>query len=300
MQSPVQKRYLQILCYTLFCLICSVSVAWSLAVPPLKGLVNDYGKMLSPTTTAQLESVLKNLETSDSTQIVVLTIPSLEGDSLEDFSIRVVDSWKIGQKGLDNGALLLIARDDRKIRIEVGYGLEGVLTDLVAGQIIRNNITPYFRNGNIDQGTISGVTAMIAAVKGEYNAAAAAPTGHQAKSNDTAGLIASLFFIFFFFGSIFKNNKLFASLLGGAISPLMGLVFFGLSGLALMSLIPVGAIGGLIASILASSSGSGRSGRGSGGIYMGGGGGFGGSSGGFGGFSGGGGGFGGGGASGGW
>ena len=97
--------------------------AYALTVPSLKGRVNDYAQMLSPAAVQHIDRVLQDLETSDSTQIVVLTIPSLEGDSLEDFSIRVAEQWRIGQKNLDNGAILLIAKAERKLRIEVGYGL---------------------------------------------------------------------------------------------------------------------------------------------------------------------------------
>ena len=99
----------------------------------LSGHVNDTAGMLHASTKQQLEAVLTDLEKTDSTQVAVLTIDSLEGDSLEDFSMRVAEQWKIGQKGSDNGAILLVARQDRKIRIEVGYGLEGKLTDLMAG-----------------------------------------------------------------------------------------------------------------------------------------------------------------------
>jgi len=104
--------------------------AAALEVPTLKGRVNDYGAMLPPEAKSRIETLLKDLEEKDSTQVVVLTVPSLAGDSLEDFSMRVAERWKIGRKGLDNGAILVIARDDRKVRIEVGYGLEGRLTDI--------------------------------------------------------------------------------------------------------------------------------------------------------------------------
>ena len=149
----------------------------ALEVPPLTGRVNDTAGMLSATTRQQLEDVLARLEQTDSTQIVVLTIPSLGGEVLEEFSIKVVDQWKIGQKGLDNGALLMIAKNDRKIRIEVGYGLEGSLTDLMAGRIIRNVIVPHFKAGNFDQGVIEGVQAMIKAVRDEYKASEKGPGG---------------------------------------------------------------------------------------------------------------------------
>jgi len=271
--------------------------AFALDVPTLQGRVNDYAAMLSPATTAQLNSVLQTIESTDSTQIVVLTIRSLEGDSLEDFSLRVVETWQLGQKGFDNGALLLVAKDDRKIRIETGYGLEGTLTDLTAGRIIRNVIAPHFKQGNFDQGIIDGVGAMVATVRGEFSATDAKKAGGS-QGPDVGGLLTIMIFLFFLFGSMFRRNKLIAAGVGGIASPLLGLLFFGITGIALLLLIPVGAVGGLVASTLAASSGgSGRSGF-IPGSY---GGGFGRSSGGFGGgFGGGGGGFGGGGASGGW
>jgi len=277
-------------------LLVAVIPAAALEVPRLTGRVNDYAGMLASSTVSQLEGVLAELERTDSTQIVVLTVPSLQGDSLEDFSLRVVENWKIGQQKVDNGALLLIARDDRKLRIEVGYGLEGRLTDLVAGQIIRNVITPRFRQGDFNQGVIDGVTAMVAAVKGEFTAPANSNANRPEKQGDVGGLITALLFVYFFFGSMFRRSKLLAAGTGAVLSPLLGFLLFGITGLALLGLAFIGLVGGLVASAMASSSGSGRGG---GGMFIPGGG-FGGSSGGFGGFSGGGGGFGGGGASGGW
>lgn len=269
----------------------------ALDVPGLQGRVNDYANLLSPATEASLESVLKSLESSDSTQIVVLTIDSLQGGSLEQFSLRVVEAWQIGQQGLDNGVLLLVSRDDRKIRIEVGYGLEGTLTDMTAGRIIRNVITPKFKQGDFNQGIIDGIGAIVATVRGEFTA----PTETGATSSnrsDPGGLLTAMIFIFFIFGSLLRKSKVSAAAVGGIATPLLAFLLFGISGLALLILIPVGAIGGLVAATLAGSSGGAMSRTGYGGGY---GGGFGRSSGGFGGgFGGGGGGFGGGGASGGW
>ncbi|QJB58382.1 TPM domain-containing protein [Pseudodesulfovibrio sp. zrk46] len=143
----------------------------ALDVPPYKGYVNDLAGMMTPAARQALETQLGQLDKSDSTQVAVLTVPSLEGDAITEFSIRVVDAWKIGQKGSDNGVLLLVSKGDRKIRIEVGYGLEGVLTDVLAGQIITNVIAPKFKAGDIDGGFIDGVTAIGGAVRGEYTAA---------------------------------------------------------------------------------------------------------------------------------
>jgi uncharacterized protein len=272
----------------------------ALEVPPLKGRVNDTAGMLSAATRQQLEDVLGRLEQSDSTQIVVLTVPSLNGEVLEEFSIKVADQWKIGQKGLDNGAILLIAQKDRKIRIEVGYGLEGSLTDLMAGRIIRNVIVPQFKAGKFDQGVIDGVQAMIGVVRGEYQTPEQLPSGPGRRQQDSplgfGGLIAFLFFI----SMLGRLRRPMGIAAGGILAPLAGAVFFNLSIVWILLLIPVGLLIGLILSFWGSPLIFGHGHhhhRRTGGWWSGGTGGGGFSTGGFGG---GGGGFGGGGASGGW
>jgi uncharacterized protein len=263
-------------------------------IPSLTARVNDYAAMLSPATRQQLESVLAGLEKEESTQLAVLTIDSLQGENLEEFSLKVAEKWRLGQKGLDNGALLLIAKNDRKLRIEVGYGLEGVLTDLTSGRIIRDIITPQFKNGNFDQGVIDGVSAMIAAVRGEFSAQAAVSSGKQS-ADDLSGFVVFLLFILFNIGRILGRKKLVAASLSAVIAPVIGSLFFGFQWLLFLALIPAGFFAGFLASSFFAHIGS--SGRRSGGFR-----GY--SSGGFsrggGGFSGGGGGFGGGGSSGGW
>jgi uncharacterized protein len=144
--------------------------ASALDVPELRGYVNDYAGMLSPSTGAQLAEKLKAFEASDSTQMVILTIPSLEGEPIEDVGIQVAESWKIGQKGKDNGILLIVSKQDRKMRIEVGRGLEGRLTDLTAGRIIDLVIKPRFKAGDFDGGFTAGVSALIGATRGEFQA----------------------------------------------------------------------------------------------------------------------------------
>jgi uncharacterized protein len=140
-----------------------------LSIPDHGGFwVHDEANVLSPATKALLESVLKAERDSTSNQIAVLIVPSLQGESLEDYSLRVSENWRLGQESKDNGVLLLIAIDDREIRIETGYGLEGVLTDALSSRINRNEIAPYFRQGNYDEGVKAGVIAIIQAIKGEY------------------------------------------------------------------------------------------------------------------------------------
>jgi len=279
------------------------SAAAALEVPPLQGRVNDYAEMLSKSTVRQLDAVLADLERTDSTQIVVLTVPSLQGDSLEDFSIRVAEAWKIGRQEFDNGAILLIARDDRKIRIEVGYGLEGSLTDLTAGRIIRNVMVPRFRQGEFDQGVIDGVNAVVGVVRGEYS-----PPPQARRPAQSRDRFAPLFFSAVFFLSMVnvlgRLRRGIGAAAGGVLAPILGAIFLNLGLLSILLLVPIGALAGLffgaLGGPLSFGHGVGARGRFGGGFYWGGGrrGGF--SSGGFGGFSGGGGGFGGGGASGGW
>lgn len=275
--------------------ILSAPAASALEVPALAGRVNDTARILSPQTISLLDHSLRNLEEHESTQIVVLTVPRLEGDSLEGYALKVAEQWQIGQKGLDNGALLLVVVKERKVRIEVGYGLEGTLTDLITGRIIREKIVPAFRRGEYDQGVMDGVAAMITAVRGEF-AGKGASTG-RSSSQDPGGFLVLLIFGLLFIGKLFRWHKPLAAGLGGVFAPLLaGTVFTGLfSWLVVILLIPLGICGALIATLLA---GTGNVHR-SGGMFPGMGGGFGGGFGG-GGFSGGGGGFGGGGASGGW
>jgi uncharacterized protein len=286
--------------------VCTVVLAAAVAaaaleVPPLQGRINDYAGLLSPATAQQLDAILADLERTDSTQIVVLVVPSLQGDSLERFSMQVAEEWKIGQEGFDNGAVLLIARDDRKIRIEVGYGLESSLTDLTAGRIIRNIIVPRFRQGQFDQGVIDGVGAMVGVVRGQYSP----PQKPRRSGGGTDTFAPLLFSAVFFFSMINVLGRLRRGLgaaAGGILAPVLGAMFFNPGLWVLLLLVPLGALAGFLFGMLGGPLSFGhaagtRRRRGSG-FYWGSGGGF--SSGGFGGFSGGGGGFGGGGASGGW
>jgi uncharacterized protein len=130
--------------------------------------VHDEADVLSAGTKAQLEAILKAERDSTSNQIALLIIPSLDGEALEDFSLRVAEKWKLGKKDTDNGVLFLISIGDRKVRIEVGHGLEGVLTDALSSRINRNEVAPHFRRGDYDGGIQAGVIAIIQAIKGQY------------------------------------------------------------------------------------------------------------------------------------
>jgi uncharacterized protein len=235
-----------------------------LAVPPLQGRVNDLAGVLPPESRQRLELRLTAYEQKTGHQLVVLTVPSLGGAPVEDFTLRVVEAWKLGRKDRDDGVLLLVAVQDRKIRIEVGYGLEGELPDVLAGRIIRDIMAPAFRRGDPAQGITAGVEAIMAATGGEGELRLPEPASGGRGRHGSGGLAPYLLL-----------GLVVLLFLGGGRGRGGGLGSFA-AGMAL---------GGL-----------GRGGRGRGGF---GGGGFGGGGGG-GGFGGGGGGFGGGGASGSW
>jgi len=138
-------------------------------IPPLANhRVHDDVGILSSQTAGYLEQSLKQFEDSTSNQIAVLIIPSLEGESIDQFGIRVADSWKLGEADKDNGVILLIAVNDRKMRIEVGQGLEGPLPDAICNRIIRNEIAPAFRRQDYDGGVVAAVEGIRKAIKGEY------------------------------------------------------------------------------------------------------------------------------------
>ncbi len=138
----------------------------ALDVPFLAGRVNDLIGTLSPAARARLETKLSDLETRTGAQVVILLIPSLEGEPLEPYSVRVAQTWKLGRKGVDDGVLFLVAKNDRKMRIEVGYGLEPKLTDAMTREILDERVRPRFRAGDFEGGVEAGVDAIASIIDG--------------------------------------------------------------------------------------------------------------------------------------
>ncbi len=136
-------------------------------MPPLQGRINDLAGLLDPAQRQDLERKLEAFEQETSHQVVVLTVRSLDGEDIEGFSMRVVESWKLGHRGIDNGALITVSSGDRRARIEVGYGLEGVVPDAIAARIIRDVMIPSFRDGRMGEGIVRGAEAVMAAARGE-------------------------------------------------------------------------------------------------------------------------------------
>jgi len=289
--------------YLVLCIFLVASSAYALDVPILQGYVNDYANMISPSVKNEIEEELRAFEQTDSTQIVILTIPSLEGEVLEEFSIKVADAWKIGQKVKDNGVILLVSKQERKMRIEVGRGLEGRLTDLMSGRIIDLVIKPRFKRGDFDGGFVSGISALIDATRGEFRAEGNQRSERQHNFSTFFSILLFSAVLILVFGSF---SRMLGGIAGAVLSP----------GLARLLPVTPGIVTYIIAAVVGFGAGlflpslfssGGRSHR-RGGFWMGGpgfGGGFGGGGSGGGGFSGGdfgggGGGFGGGGASGDW
>ncbi|EMY60787.1 TPM domain-containing protein [Leptospira terpstrae] len=188
----------------------------SFPVPQLERRVMDHAGILSEATITKLESDLKQFEADTSNQIAVYTTPSLHEENIEEVAIEIFDEWKLGQKNKNNGVLLLIAPNERKMRIEVGRGLEGALTDIQAKQIIRNEIRPSFKSGDMDGGVTAGVNSIMAAIRGEY-----APSEDDVATNrdnsfsDVApsGLV----------GGIFTFISMFIPAFGGLVFTIVGL-----------------------------------------------------------------------------
>lgn len=161
-------------------------------IPPLSARVTDLTQTLDAGQRAQLESQLAGLEQRKGAQLAVLLVPSTGDDSIEDYAVRAFEQWKLGRKGVDDGVLLVVAKNDRTLRIEVGYGLEGTITDVQAGRIIREQIVPSFQKGDFPGGIQAGVNSLIALIEPPVNAATPdspddelPPTGPAENYSDT-------------------------------------------------------------------------------------------------------------------
>jgi uncharacterized protein len=273
----------------LLALLLSGAARAEVAVPPLTHRVTDLTSTLDAQQTQTLESRLTEFEKNKGAQLAVLIVPTTEPETIEQFGIRVVEAWKLGRKGVDDGALLIVAKDDHSLRIEVGYGLEGALNDATANRIINEIIVPRFKRGDFYSGIESGTAAMMQIINGEP-----LPPPRRAAASGKYN-IESLLFVAF--GLVMVVGGVLRAMLGRfPAAVLMGGALGLLAWLTVAPLL-VAVLAGAAAFIFVLLGGGGR---GFGGY---GGGGFGGGSGGFGGgggFSGGGGGFGGGGASGRW
>jgi uncharacterized protein len=269
-------------------------------IPPLKERVTDLTGTLTPAETQALIAKLSAWEQKTGHQLAVLIVPSTQPEPIEAYAIRVADAWKIGRKGQDNGALLAVAKNDRKLRIEVGYGLEGSLTDVTSKRIIADTIAPLFRQNQFAQGINAGVDQIMSVVdKGEPLAAKPPPKPQSSRGGGFSieMLLIVVFVVVPILGAVLR--RIFGKVLGSAVGA--GLVGAG-AWVVAGSLLIAGVAAVVALLVLMFTGGAGGLFNRGGGVWVptGGGGWSGGGGGGGGGFSGGGGSFGGGGASGDW
>ncbi|WP_339842830.1 TPM domain-containing protein [uncultured Halopseudomonas sp.] len=169
--------------------------AAEVTLPELTGRVVDQAEMVGPQTEARLTQMLAAHEQATGEQVVIVTVPDLQGRSIEEFGVDLGRAWGIGEADEDTGALLIVARDDRKIRIEVGYGLEGRLTDAQSSAIINSIITPAFRAGNFEQGIAEGSAAMVQVLGGDPLKTASGRPVSADGDKPPGGLFVILFFV---------------------------------------------------------------------------------------------------------
>lgn len=250
-----------------------------LAVPPLTARVTDQTATLDATQTAALEQTLQDFEARKGSQIAVLIVPTTAPETIEQFALRVAETWKLGRKDVDDGALLLVAKDDRALRIEVGYGLEGALNDATSKRIVSDIIVPLFRQGDYPGGVSAGVQAMMRVIDGEpLPAVSRKPAGD---AEDIESYVPVLFVIALAMGGVLRSalGHLPGALVTGGV---VGFIAWFMAGTLVIAVI-AGAIA-LFITLFGGGRGMGGGGFGrSGGGFGGGGGGFGGGGGGFGG-----------------
>lgn len=255
-------------------------------VPPLQGRVTDLTGTLAPATREALTRQLADLERTKGAQVAVLLVPTVGPESVEQYSLRVVEAWKLGRRGVDDGVLLLVAKNDRQARIEVGYGLEGAIPDAQAKRIIEDRMFPLLRQGNFDAGVQAGVSALVSLIQGEP-LPPPPREGGAGKGYSWNDLFVSAVMLALVGGGLLR--ALFGRLVAGLVcGGLMGLLA-GLGGLGWLAALGLGVLVFFLVLLGGFFPGGGWGGPGRGGSGWGGGG-----------FSGGGGGFGGGGASGRW
>jgi uncharacterized protein len=277
----------------LILLLAAWAVHADVPVPALTGRVTDLTGTLSGAAVTRIEAKLAALEAKKGSQLAVLIVPSTQPEEIEQFGIRVADAWKLGRKGVDDGAILIVAKNDRRVRIEVGSGLEGAIPDAIANRIIDETVAPRFKTGDFDGGVEAGIDQMISVVNGEP---LPEPDRKWEHTGNLPHLLPLLLVVVFVASGVLRAlfGRLFGSVATGGLA---GAIAWLLSHFIAIGL-GAGVLAFLFALVLGSTRGWATGAGGWGGGFGGGlGGGFGGGGGGF---SGGGGGFSGGGASGGW
>ena len=234
--------------YFILLVLAVVSVIWLLPLgtafvsaqnfPELKGYVNDYAGIMTPQGKAQLEAKLSQLEKDTTAQVFVATVKSLEGDDIQDYANRLFEKWKIGQKDKNNGVLFLVALDDRKMWIEVGYGLEPIITDGRAGRIRDEDVIPMFKKGDYEGGTVAGVNKIEEYIR---NGTPPAPLEENPVKNIFGGWVVAFFvlsFITVYLSGFMARSK--SIWLGGIWGTIAGVIIgLAVGGVAALIIVPI-------------------------------------------------------------
>jgi uncharacterized protein len=240
------------------------------AVPQLTGRVVDRTGTLSSSDIAALSQKLSDFETRKGSQIAVLIVPTTDPETIEQFSIRVAEAWKIGRKKVDDGAILVVAKNDRHLRIEVGYGLEGALTDVTSRRIIDEVITPKFREGDFAGGISAGIDRVMRVVDGEPLPAPSRSVNFG-NLDDIGQILPVTLFASLIIGGFLRTllGRLLGSVATGSLVGLLALLILGSAGIALIAGI-IGFVLAFIADLFPTSTGSSRGGSSSSGSSSGG------------------------------
>ncbi len=244
-------------------------------VPELKGRVNDYADLLDESTRENLEKILKAHEDSTTNQIVVLTVESIGDVAIEEYSMKVAEAWKIGQKEKNNGVLIIIAKEEKKVRIEVGYGLEGVLPDAQCGYIIDHIFLPSVKqkNPDFDEATTNTVLALIRTVHGEYNAIVQETT--EKETSNAFLIVLGIVCVISGIIGLIADNPFVSAGISAVVFPLVYIYFYVFSVIAVLMIV-AGFVAGFVSRYGIELAIEMKSGGGSGGGFSGGGGSFGG------------------------
>jgi len=203
------------------------------------GFVNDFAVVLKDSEKAQLETKLSDFEKNTGNEIAVAIISDLKGDTIENFAVELFKEWGIGKKGKDNGVLLLVARDDREVRIEVGYGLESFLTDAQSSWILKNEVVPAFKENNFYSGINAAVDKIIGAINGENIPQDTSGQGNGSDENYFNIAFGALF-VLLWLGSILGRSK--SWWLGGVLGGVAGVVIAIIKGFIFFGLISIGVL----------------------------------------------------------
>ena len=222
-------------------------VAFAQTFPDPQGYVNDFAGLLSAQGKEQIEGQLSQLEKDTTAQVAVVTVKSLEGSTIEDYASRLFEKWGIGKKGKDNGVLFIVASDDRKVRIEVGYGLEPVLTDSRAGRILDNDVVPFLKKNDYEKGIIAGVNAIETYVR---DGTPPGPLEENPVKNKIGGLFPVITIIsivgMYLLGFMARSKDIWLGTIFGAIAGIvLGLALGGLIAVIILAILSSGFGGGL-------------------------------------------------------